>query len=142
MSPEDEQSSRNIENDIPRTPKPPPIYIYDVTNYAEMVNSISSIIGTNDFICKALINSKVKINVQSIDNFRKFSKNLKEKNVIYHTYQIKKDRAFRVVIRHLHHSADIEDIKHDLANKGFEVRNIINITNRITNDPLPLFLLT
>lgn len=37
---------------------------------------------------------------------------------------MKKDKAYRVVLRHLHHSVDIEEIKNILAEKGHKVRNI------------------
>lgn len=123
----------------PRIPKPPPIFIYNVTNYAEMAKCISNIVNKNDYICKALANSTIKINISSIDAYRKLAKFLKEKNVIHHTYQLKQERAFRVVIRHLHHSVDIEDVKSELLEKGFEVRNMINIRHKITKEPMPLF---
>ena len=44
-----------------------------------------------------------------------------------------------MVIRHLHHSVDIEEAKSELIEKGFEVRNMINIRHKITNEPMPLF---
>ena len=128
-------------NQVPRIPKPPPIYIYDVLNFSEMANSISKIINKNEYICKALINSTIKINVTTSESFRKLSKYLKENNIIHHTYQPKEDRSFRVVLRNLHHSADIEEIKFELAEKGFNVRNIINIKHKSSKEPFPLFFL-
>ena len=67
------------------------------------------------------------------------TKFLKEKNIIHHTYQLKQKRSFRVEIRHLHHSVDIEEVKSELLDKGFEVRNMINIRHKITKEPMPLF---
>ena len=74
-----------------------------------------------------------------MDAYRKLAKFLKEKNIIHHTYQLKQEIVFRVVIRHLHHSVDIEEVKSELLEKGFEVRNMINIRHKITKEPMPLF---
>jgi len=60
-------------------------------------------------------------------------------SVIYHTYQLKDDKPYRVVHRNLHHSLPVEDIKEDLQKKGFKARNITDITHRVTKLPLPMF---
>ena len=66
---------------------------------------------------------------------------LKAKNIIQHTLHLKQERAFIVVIKHLHHSVDIVKVKSELLEKGFEVRNMINIykKHKLTKEPLPLF---
>ena len=40
---------------------------------------------------------------------------------------MQQDRAYRVVIRNLHYSIPIEEIKEELQKKGHPVRNIFNI---------------
>lgn len=65
-------------------------------------------------------------------------KYLKDKNITPYTYQSKQERAFREVIRHLHHSVEIDEVKSELLEKGFEVRNIINIKHKITKELLLL----
>ena len=88
-----------------------------------MVNSISNIINKNEFICKAIKNSNFKINVSTIEGYRKLSKFLKERNIIHHTYQLKQDKAFRVLLRNIDHSINVEDdVKFELDKKGFDVR--------------------
>lgn len=49
---------------------------------------------------------------------------------------MKKDRAFRVVLRHLHHTTDLEELRKELKIKGLEVRNIYNIRHRVFKKPL------
>ena len=44
-----------------------------------------------------------------------------------------------MVLKHLHRTADTEDIKKELLELGHVVRNIINITHRQTKEPLNLF---
>lgn len=98
-----------------------------------MVNNISSIICKNDYISKTLVNSTIKINIFSIDAYRKLVKYLKDTNITHHTYQLKQESTFRVVIRHPHHSVGIEEVRSELLEKGIEVRNIINIKVKITS---------
>ena len=71
---------------------------------------------------------------------QKIIKILKRKKY-HHSYQLKQDRTFRVVIRNLHHSINLEDAKFELNEKGFDVQNMTNIKHRTTKDPLPLFFL-
>jgi hypothetical protein len=56
----------------------------------------------------------------------------------FHTYKPRQDRSFRVVIRNLHPSTEVQDIKRALTDKGHEVTNIWNAKQRSTNQPLPL----
>jgi hypothetical protein len=56
-------------------------------------------------------------------------KNFKDKNIYEDTYRLKEDRAHRIVIKCLHCSTEIEDIKQERGNGGLKVRNIINARN-------------
>ncbi|PSN31752.1 hypothetical protein C0J52_26640, partial [Blattella germanica] len=58
---------------------------------------------------------------------------------MYHTYQLKHERTFRVVLRNMHYSIDKDSIIHELHELGHRVRNIHNIQHRVTKEPLPLF---
>lgn len=137
-----EENSRQSNNPIlPNIPKIPPIFVYQVHDFSEMIKAISTVITKNDYICKAMANSIVKINPTTSEAYRKLAKHFRENNIIHHTYQLKEDRAFRVVIRHLHHSINPEDLKAELADKGFDVKNISNIKHRVTKKPLPLFFI-
>ena len=66
-------------------------------------------------------------------------KHCRDRNIYYHTYQLKEERAFRVVIKHLHYSTDLDDITTELGALGHTVRNIINVQNRLTKEPMNLF---
>jgi hypothetical protein len=52
------------------------------------------------------------------ETYRKLVKNFKENNIFYRTYQIKEERAYRIVIKCLHHSTQTEDIKQELFELG------------------------
>ena len=52
---------------------------------------------------------------------------------------MKQDRAYRVVIRNLHYSIPIDEIKEELQKKGHAVRNILNIRHKVNKYPLSMF---
>ena len=120
-------------------PRPPPIYIYGVTNYRAMLNNLQEVIEAERFHTKTLSNNTVKVNTHSIEGYRQLIRHLNNENIVHHTYQLKQDRAYRIVIRDLHHSIPIEDIKEELQTYGHTARNIINIRHRVSKEPLPLF---
>ena len=66
-------------------------------------------------------------------------KALTEKKTSFHTYQPKQERAYRVVLLHIHYTTDIEEIKTELKELGHHVRYIHNIRHGGTKKPLPKF---
>lgn len=122
-----------------KIPKPPPIYIYGVANYDEMIKKLSEILDIEQYKTRCLADNIIKINCHIPENYRKLARFLKESNIIHHTYQPKEDRAFRIVIKHLHHTTQMEEIQEELTAQGHKVRNIINGRHRTTKEPLNLF---
>ena len=66
-------------------------------------------------------------------------KALTDKKTEFHTYKPKQDKAFRVVLKYVHPTTDLAEIKRSVKNKGHEVSSIWNINQRNTNKPLPMF---
>lgn len=60
-------------------------------------------------------------------------------NISHYTYQLKSERAYRVVLRGLHASQNTTEISKELYEIGHEVRQIVNIRHRATKEPLPIF---
>ena len=104
-----------------------------------MLDDLADVAEPNTYRTTALANDTVKINANTIDTYRSLEKHMKEENIVHHTYQIKTERAYRIVIRHLHHSVPPEDIKEELQKEGHSVRNIMNIKHKQTKEPLSLF---
>lgn len=127
--------NNNSEN---KTPKPPPIFIYGVVNYGEMVKKFKPVIEDKQYITKCLANNTIKIICDTPDTYRQLIKLMRENNIIHHTYQLKEERAFRIVIKYLHYTTDITEIKQELTTIGHQVRNIINGRHRVTKEPLNL----
>ena len=86
-------------------------------------------------------NNRVKILPTNLDAYRKLTKLLKTLNANFHTYQLKQERPFRVMLRNIHHSADLDELKFELLKNAHEVTNISNIRHRITKKLLSLFFI-
>lgn len=129
----------NVGDDGERIPKPPPIFIPGITNITKMINNLSSVISNNDFNYKSIHGGQIKLNVKSVDSFRKTVKYFETNNISFHTYQLKTERAFRVVIKGLHHTTPVENIKAELILQGHQVRYIVNVKSKISKEPLPMF---
>ena len=104
-----------------------------------MTNQIRNIAEDEQYTTKSLINNVIKINCATPETYRNLIKHFKESNTYYYTYQLKEERAYRIVIEHLHHSTDTEDIRQELLELGHNAPNIINAHHRITKEPLNLF---
>lgn len=120
-------------------PPPPPVFIHGVVNYQAMISNVATVLAADNYICRSLANNVVKINPKSIDSYRELVKHLRKENIVFHTYQAKQDKAYRVVIRHIHHSVPTTDIKTELELQGFKVRNVVNVLKRNTKEPLNVF---
>jgi hypothetical protein len=123
----------------PRVSKPPPVFIPHVSDFTKMIEEISTMVEKDAFTAKSLANGTVRIYPSTVEDYRKIVTGLRAKNTQYYTFQLKADRAFKVVIRNLHHSIDTKVIKDELQEKGFTVRNVANIQHWKTKVPLPLF---
>jgi len=126
-------------NPSPTRNHKPPIFIHGVINYGEMINRIRNIAEDEQYTTKSLTNNVIKINCVTPETYINLMKYLKESNTYYHTFQLKEERAYRIVIRHLHHSTDTEDIRQELLELGHNARNIKNAHHRINKEPLNLF---
>lgn len=120
--------------------KPPPIYISGVQNITPLTGLIEEVCKTNHFM-KILNTDEVKIQTTEADDYRNLVKSLTDRNTQFHTYQPKQARSFRVVLRGLHPSSNVEDIKNEIEELNHEVINVYNIKQRRHENivPLPLF---
>jgi hypothetical protein len=70
-----------------------------------MVKHQDTTIEEEQNYCKGLSNNTIKINVTSSESYRKLSRQLQQKKkIVHHTHQIREEKAYRVVMRNLHHS--------------------------------------
>lgn len=119
-------------------PKPPPIYITGVANIQPLRNLLNQIAG-NEYQMKVLNTDEVKVQPKTEQMYSKLTKALNERNTQFHTYKLKSDKTFNVVLRGIHHSTPHEDIRVEIENLGHSVINVCNIKQRVTKKPLSLF---
>lgn len=135
----DDQQNINNENNENAIPKPPPIFIPDVDDIKKMVESLKKVIKPEEFSYKSLRDGQVRLMLNSPDTYRTVVKHLEDTKKSFHTYQMKQERAYRVVVKNLHFSTPVASIKAELENLGHKVRNISNLRSRVTGLPLSMF---
>lgn len=120
--------------------RPPPIYIKNVPlgNYKILINQVS-VVARGDFECQATQNDAVTIFPRTSEAYRDIVRYLKSVDISFHSYQLPQEKAFRVVIRHLHPSTEPEEIREALTQLTFKVRSVVNVLQSGTKIPLPLF---
>ena len=69
-----------------------------------MVSYLTATLEDEKYYCNAFTDETNKINVYTSDSYGRLIKQFQGDNVIHHTYQPWGERAYRVVLRHLHHS--------------------------------------
>lgn len=130
-----EMQSQEISN---VQPKIPPIYIKGDIDFFDFCKQIKTFTDPEGFNTKSS-SSGLKLMTYSINAYRQIIKFLEKKNMNFHTFQTNEEKAFRVVIRHLHHTTPAAYIKEELHSLGFTTRSITNCLQYKTKNPLPLF---
>lgn len=117
---------------------PPPIFVKGVLEYKDLCNEISQLIGKDKFFSKSSTN-QLKIQTASPEAYRLLVYYLKKNNAQFYTYQLTQDKPIKVVIRNIHPSTDINEIKKELTELSFVVIQVTNVLHKTTKLPLPLF---
>jgi hypothetical protein len=80
-----------------------------------MISQIREQLEDEQYNTKSLIKITVKINCTTPDSYRKLVTYFKQENIVHHTYQLKDERAYRIVIKHMHHTIDTKEIAAELT---------------------------
>lgn len=135
-----EADKETPEEETKKEPKPPPIFVSGVENINPLIALLNEI-APEKYNLKAFNTDQVKIQVEDGKSYTTVTKALNEKNTEYHTYKSKETRTYRVVLKNIHSSTDIQEIKNCIEDLGHEVTNVWNIKQRSTNKPLPMFFI-
>lgn len=119
------------------TTPPPPIYLQSDVDYLKLRHYLTQLVGPEAYRCSSTIRG-VTIHPLNSDAYRTITKSLKDSQAPFHTYQLSEDKAFRVVIRGLHHTIGEDNLATELKNLDFQVRKVTNILSR-DKIKLPLF---
>jgi hypothetical protein len=80
-------------------PKPLPIYITDVKNISQLVQQYE----TED-----LTDNQVKVQPKTSESYRTIIKALAEKRSEFHTYKLKEERSYNIVLENMHYSINLK----------------------------------
>lgn len=131
----DDQDDQEV---IIREPKPPPLFVEYVANILPLLEKLNEV-AKDKYTLKVIGTERIKIQTLNKESYSAIYKALEEKGTQFHTYEIKANRAFRVVLKYMHPTTDLVELKQVLTENGHEVRNIHNLTRRGTKQPLPFF---
>jgi len=134
----DPEEHMNTDPPVDKLPKPPPIYVDRVDNMQPLTELLNETVK-RDFEIKVLRADEVKIQPKSAQAYSIIVRELKNKGTEFHTYKLKQERSFRVVLKNMHPSTDEKELKAAIDSLGHQVTNVWNIKNRINKKPLPMY---
>lgn len=135
-----EPTDKSNNTDKVYVPKPEPIFVTGVINVQSLKDVLNNLVKSELYLMTTLRSGHViKIIPKDIHTYKTIRENFITNNISHYTYQIKSERAYRVVLRGLHASENTTEISKELHKIGHEVRQIVNIRHRATKEPLPVF---
>jgi len=128
-------STNDNAQDAQVSPKIPPIYVYNISNYETFHTSLSN--QTFDDFSVTHTKNSLKLNLTSIEDYRSITKSFDESEIQYHTYQFQTEKQLSVVIRNLPIPITEEMIFNELKELNFDVDTVTRLQNRYKN-PIPI----
>ncbi|GFU47144.1 nucleic-acid-binding protein from transposon X-element [Trichonephila clavipes] len=126
----------------PKTYLPPPIMLKTSEETRETREHMKII--TTDFpnIRSKLSGELIKLYTNTSIDYHKLINLLNQHRFQYHVITPKDERPIKVVIKGLPRNTDINDIKSDLVDQGFNETKVSQLIGRITKQKLPVFMIT
>lgn len=128
----------------PKTPKIPPVVVHGVKDFVQLRQMVDAITQQPPtFLIKK--SGDVTVKASSIEDYQLLREQLRAAKVEFHTFATTEERQLRYVIRGLHASTDVNDIKSDLAEQGIAVLEVRQLQKTEVDDKgrrqlWPLFL--
>lgn len=105
------------------TSRPPPVFI-EAQNINPLLETLSQSVGPNAFVIKQMKNSQAKLQTYTSEDWRKIVSVLRTKNASYHTYQVKQEKDYRIVIKGLHPKINVGRIEQELSKAGHILQRV------------------
>jgi hypothetical protein len=133
----DNQNNHSIHSQMnDDTLKIPPLFILNITQYSHFRNEISKIIS-NEFIATSKYD-RIKVTLETVDDFRTLTKYLDEKKYEYYTYRLKTEKDISAIIRNLPLSITEFEVMEELKILEYLVKSVTRLTNK---DKIPTSLM-
>ncbi|CAI6345289.1 unnamed protein product [Macrosiphum euphorbiae] len=108
----------------------PPIVISNFTNYSSLKEDLKSLVGTEGFKATAKGSSLI-IKLRNCDGYHKLVEYCNDSDLC-HMCAPRHTHLFKVLIRYIHHTIPVEDIKRALRDLGFSIISVLNIRHRVS----------
>lgn len=132
--------NRETEEETDRNQKIPPIFVSGIEQIRPLTEMLEACTG-GEYEIRTIGRSQVNIRLKTIAHYTDTVKELKNRKIEFHSFQLPGDKTFKVVVKNLHQTTDKEDLKSELEQLGHEVLYINNIMKKGTRIPMPLFML-
>lgn len=110
-----EPTDKSNNTDKVYVPKPEPIFVTGVINVQSLKDVLNKFVKSELYLMTTLRSGHViKIIPKDIHTYKTIRENFITNNISHYTYQIKSERAYRVVLRGLHASENTTEISKEL----------------------------
>lgn len=128
--------------EIKKSSKPPPIMLYGIEDVAKLTLLIETGLKHDEYTYKIITKKQLRVSCTSSDSYRTLMKLVRDNNLIGHTFTKKDERPCRIVIKHLHPTTPLEEIKKAIEDTGNTIRGeIINARYGPNKTPLSTFFI-
>jgi hypothetical protein len=129
---------RTAENQPFKHANPPPINVTGVQNISPLIQLLEQI-AKDQYEIKAFADNHVNVQPKTSGCYGTTVKALAERHAEFHTYKLKEERWYRVLLKNMHSSINLEDINIKIKKLRHKVTNIWNIKQYRTKSPLTIF---
>lgn len=137
------QSNNNTPgNTAKKTSKPPPIVIQDVVNLQELLICIEEACDLDNIEVKSSMGGITRIYAKDSESYRATVRQLNAYKIEFHSYQLKEDKPYKVVILGLSPCTSKTQIEDQLKKLGHQALNIYNPKSRKTGNPMNMFFIS
>lgn len=124
----------------PNSEKPTPFYIRGEQNTLNLRNWMLELDVKNYDLKIIRQGQEAKVQLDTIETYRKVQRFLTDKKIPYYTYQLKSARSIKAVMKGIDSRIDPEEILAELKKINFCPRNVINIRNK-KNENTSMFMI-
>ncbi|KAL7725645.1 hypothetical protein ACLKA6_005704 [Drosophila palustris] len=123
-----------------KSTKIPTLFLPKVDQIQPLLDRLNKLEGvTNGYTTKCTQNGAIRLHCSSMEIYQKISTELDNDNTELHTHQLRRERGYRIVIRHLHSTTDRQWIHDQLTAQGYTPRFIRVMQHRYTGRPMNIF---
>ncbi|KRF85476.1 uncharacterized protein Dvir_GJ25846 [Drosophila virilis] len=102
--------------------KPAPLFIPFVPEIMPLIEGINDVIGEGTYATKPSAGQGLQVLCNDVDSYRKLVQYFQDNSIASHTYQLKHERGFKIIMRHLHRSTPADWIRTKLSDLGHKAR--------------------